>query len=196
MLKKLLSKLVAMSLVLTFVFAGTNELTAKAEDSQTVIVDLSEEEIDRLEQQQLDALMASFQTTRADSYEYDYRSAGSVTSTKVGIGYAGNQPSSGTVFSSKGGFYWQDGGNNTTVNISISFGKFSVNVSRGKVATTGNWITSPYLNTPVKLYIHKDIRTTKYNVYRRKKYSGGSWQLYTTSYSHTPTRNYLTVKKV
>lgn len=45
MLKKLLNKVAAASFVFSFMFAGANEFTAKAEDSPTVITDLSEEEI-------------------------------------------------------------------------------------------------------------------------------------------------------
>ncbi|WP_349948564.1 hypothetical protein ABFV83_09100 [Lacrimispora sp. BS-2] len=107
--------------------------------------------------------MVNLNKMRSPSYGYKLEKVGTNVAKKVKIGYAANQPANGTVFSSTGGFYWSDGGYETSVSFSVGYGVFSMSVSPGKTGASGKWVTSPYLNTPVKLLISKNITVTKYN---------------------------------
>ena len=101
-----------------------------------------------------------------------------------------------TVFSSTGGFYWPNGGNETSVSFSAGYDIFSMSVSPGKTGTSGEWITSPYFNTTVKLLISKDITVTKYYKYRKPIAGNGKWEYTGDEYLKVPTMNYLDVVKV
>lgn len=190
MFKKLIK--IPFIFILSVILLLNQTIITNSKTNNTTIIDISSEQI---EQEQIKQITSSFENTKLDEYIYDWRPVDKITTIKKEVGYAANQPANGTVFSSNGGFYWQDGGYNTNISLNISYGIFSISVSKGSVAPTGLWITSPYINTPVKLYIHKDIITTKYAVYRKLKY-GGEWTYHSTQYTHTPTRNYLTVYRV
>ena len=161
-----------------------------------VIIKIPQEVIDKAERDFEDQLMMNLNKMRSPSYEYRLDKVGTNVAKKVKIGYAANQPANGTVFSSTGGFYWSDGGNEVSVSFSIGYGVFSMSVSPGKTGTSGEWITSPYLNTPVKLLISKDITVTKYAKYRKPIAGNGGWQYVGDEYLKVPTMNYLDVVKV
>lgn len=111
------------------------------------------------------------------------------------IGYADNQPSRGTEFSSPGGFYWSDGNPYVDVSFSIGYKAVSLSIGVGKTGTSGQYISSPYTYTPVKLVISKDMRVSEYKVYQTNDY-GSTWYFAGYSYAVNPTRNYLSVEKV
>lgn len=162
----------------------------------TVIIDIPQDVINKSEQAAKDQIMMNLNRLRSPSYEYKLEKVGTNVDTKTKIGYAANQPANGTVFASKGGFYWSDGGNETTVSFSVGYGVFSMSVSPGKTGTSGTWIQSPYVNTAVKLLIYKDITVTKYDKYRKPIAGNGKWEYVGNEYAKVPTRNYLEVVKV
>lgn len=198
-LKRIVMSMLAGIIMVTGCLLTTNtKVSAKgldSKESQEIILELSEEEIKVYEKEQIKAITDSYNNSKADGWEYDWRPVGSENK-KVNIGYAGAQPSGGTVFNSPGGFYWQDGGYNRTVSVGVSYGVFSVSVSAGKSSSSGRYISSPWTKVPVKLHVAKDIKVQKYSVYRRSKYAGGQWQFYKTDYTKTPYRDYLTVDRV
>lgn len=200
-MKKLIYAL--FSVVIIFLLNTTNvyamNLNMKEYEEQKYekFYDLSEEEIYRNEQEQINEYLNRLNNKRNPEYDYEYVSkpSGSPVTVKKGIGFAGGQPSNGTVFNSPGGFLWQDGGYNQSVSIGIGGKLFSISVSAGKVnATTGIYISAP-AKVPVKLYVSKDIKSQKYIVYR-KNIATGSMTYYSEHYTHTPVRNYFDVKKV
>lgn len=86
--------------------------------------------------------------------------------TKKPIGFASNQPSRGIVFENgRGTIYWSEGGSSVSVSLGANFGGASVSVTVGRIASgvTGYGISVPK-NTPVKLYIYKDLTIRKYEV--------------------------------
>jgi hypothetical protein len=116
----------------------------------------------------------------------------SKTAVKVPIGYAGGQPLNGTVFpNTTSGFYWNDGGYNVSVSISVGYGPMSVSVSCGSTGGTGYYVNAPIANKAVKLYIYKDLTTTRYKLY--KVYYSGQQQFLNYTYKTVPTRNYFTI---
>ena len=160
--------------------------------SYEVIIDIPQEVVDKSAKEQI---MMNLNRLRMPEYEYKLEKVGTNVATKTKIGYAANQPANGTVFASKGGFYWSDGGNETSVSFSVGYGVFSVSVSPGKTGTSGTWIQSPYANS-VKLMIYKDITVTKYDKYRKPTAGNGKWEYAGNEYAKVPTRNYLEVVKV
>ncbi|MGL5711991.1 MAG: hypothetical protein ACRCX2_03155 [Paraclostridium sp.] len=196
-LKKVFATMMSSILMLTGCFLTTGiKAHANELNNEDVVIELSSEEIEKLEDEQIRDITSSYSEGKTDGWEYDWRPTGSAQSTKANIGYAGNQPIGGTVFNSPGGFFWQDGGSNKTVSISVGYGTFSVSVPLGKVTgSSGQYISSPWTKVPVKLHVAKDIKVQKYNVYRKPKY-GGQWQFYKVDYTKIPYRNHLSVRKV
>lgn len=175
---------------------GKIETTSVDTSSHEVKIKIPQEVIEKAEQDAKDQIMMNLNRKRSPEYEYRLEKVGTEVAKKVKIGYAANQPANGTVFSSPGGFYWSDGGSEVSVSFSIGYGVFSISVSPGKTGTSGDWIETPYLNTPVKLLISKDITVTKYNKYRKPIAGSGGWQYVGDEYLKVPTMNYLDVVKV
>lgn len=170
-------------------------------DKNVIIINHTPEQIEKDKEEALKKLMDEVKSPRMDEVVEKWEKVSTKTVTKKGIGYAANQKANGTVFSSPGGFYWQDGGNDVYVGISLNFGagltSFSLAVSPGKTATTGVWISSPYVNQACKLYIYKDLEITQYKVYRKNKYAPDSaYQFVGYQYTKVDTKDYLTVLKV
>lgn len=149
--------LVLCSCIFALSFSSSIAMTDNDKKYYTVIIDHSNEQIEQDRKKTLEKLKNSESVSRMDEIVYDWRYVGKTKVTKKGIGYAGNQKSGGTVFTSPGGFYWQDGGYKTSVSFSSNFGydpvSTSFDVSRGSQQKTGVWISSPYVNKPCKLYI-------------------------------------------
>ena len=164
-------------------------------ESNTLIIDVPKVKLESIERQTMENIIEN-EKKLAPEYEYKYVKVGSQTKTKVKIGYAAGQKSNGTVFSSPGGFYWQDGGNNVSISVSVAYGVFSVSASPGSVQNSGKWISSPYVGKPCKLLIYKDIEISKIEVYRKRAMTSESWKLYKTEYPSKETREYLEVVKV
>lgn len=115
----------------------------------------------------------------AHDVEYKSELVSSSSWIKYPVGFAGGQPKNGTVFTNSGGFFWTDGGNNVSVDLTVSWGIVSANISSGSVASTGStsqWTSAP-TNTPCKLFIYKDIRCDRYAQYERLRGSTGPWNL-------------------
>lgn len=117
--------------------------------------------------QQADELIAnSTGKTRAPEY---VNITSKVVETKhvSGGGYAGNQPSGGTRFRTKGGFYWSDNGG-PTISIGGGFAGFSFSFGLGNVSGTGSsgYITyAPNTKQYFKLYVRKHYKTQKLAIY-------------------------------
>lgn len=117
--------------------------------------------------QQADELIAnSAGKTRAPEY---VNITSKVVETKhvSGGGYAGNQPSGGTRFRTKGGFYWSDNGG-PTISIGGGFAGFSFSFGLGNVSGTGSsgYITyAPNTKQYFKLYVRKHYKTQKLAIY-------------------------------
>jgi hypothetical protein len=92
--------------------------------SHEVIIKTPHEVINKAEQDAKDQIMMNLKKMRSPSYEYKLEKVGTNVAKKVKIGDAANQPANGTVFSSTGGFYWSDGGNETSVSFSVGYGIF------------------------------------------------------------------------
>lgn len=197
-MKKMILSLLSFCSIFALSFSPVFALAEKNED-YTVIIEHSQEQIERDREEALEKLKNSQPSTRMDEIISDWRKVSTQKVVKKAIGYAGNQKSGGTVFSSTGGFYWQDGGYNTSVDVSVSFGygpvSLGLSIPRGSSQTTGQWITSPYINRACKLYIHKDIEITAYAVYTKPKYSG-NWTFSRYQYVPVETRDYLSVRAV
>ena len=119
-------------------------------------------------------------TGDVQNYEYDYRLVSSETKT-VYAGYAGRQPANGTKFPNTGsGFYWSDWGYESNVSVSVSYGVFSLSVSAGSIGT-GYYINVPVANVYAKLQVFRDVKVSKYHVYRRR-WGTSTWNYYTTEY--------------
>lgn len=210
MLKKRFSvALVAIMILMSIVPTFAESYTSK---SKLTIINVPKNEIRKNEQSQIDAEMleiskANLNNNTQDisirsSTGYDYKNELIATKTvsKVPIGFAANQPSNGTVFASTGGFFWQDGGNNVSLSLSVglAYGPVSVSVSAspGSSSNTGSYIQSPWINKPVKLFIYKDIQVSQYKAYRKARMGNGGWEYIRTFETSTPTTNYLEVKKI
>lgn len=173
-------------------------LAADLPTNATTIVtsELSQAEIDEQVEKAFDEILMKRNMQRIPQYEYKIEQQGYQTATKVGIGYAGNQLLTGTVFATEGGFYWTDGGYETNVSFNVGYGGFSLGVSRGKTGgESGKYIKSPYVNQACKLYIHKDIRVSHAKAYRRNYNTTGPWIFDSDLYASVPVRDYLTVYK-
>ncbi|MDR2830534.1 MAG: hypothetical protein LBB45_05840 [Methanobrevibacter sp.] len=186
--------------VLIFVFAvffSAVSVQAKTISNDEVIVEVSEEDVNKANEEQIKLYLDKYNSIKeTPTYEYKLEKVGSQTATKVRIGYAANQPKNGTVFASTGGFYWSDGGNEVSISISIGYGIFSLSVSPGKPASSGEYISAP-VNKACKLVIHKDIEVIKYQLYRRPLVAGvgtGNWTYVEDSYTKTPVKHYLSVE--
>lgn len=84
-----------------------------------------------------------------------------------GGGYAGNQPSGGTRFHTKGGFYWSNNGG-PTISIGGGFAGFSFSFGLGNVSSKGSsgYITyAPNTKQYFKLYVRKNFKTQKLAIY-------------------------------
>lgn len=197
-MKKIILSLLSFCSIFALSFSPTFALTEENED-YIVIIEHSQEQIERDREKALEELKNSQPTTRMDEIISDWRYVGRQKFIEKPIGYAGNQKSGGTVFRSPGGFYWQDGGYEASVDFSLSLGygpvSVSMNISRGSSQSTGQWISSPYVNRACKLYIHKDVEITAYAVYTKPKYSG-SWTFSRYQYVSVDTRDYLSVRAV
>lgn len=128
-------------------------------------------------------------------WHYEDVKIGSKTAYNVPIGYAGGQPANGTVFpNTSSGFYWVDGGYNVNVSISVGYGAMSVSVSPGYTGgSTGNFIAAGIANKSVKLYINRDLTTSKYEHW--KVYDSGQRELVSYVYKTVPTRTYYNIKQ-
>lgn len=180
---------------------AAENLNDKNIDEAIVIIEHTPEQIAKDKQKAKENLMQNSQILRMDEEVEKWEEVSTKTVVKKAVGYAANQKANGTVFASKGGFYWQDGGNNLNIDFSVNFGNglfsFTLPISPGKSSTTGTWITSPYINTPCKLYIHKDVTVTQYKVYRKNKYQPDSAYAFVGyQYTSVDTRDYLSVVKV
>jgi hypothetical protein len=194
-MNKVLALLVFFSIYIYSTSINAQENSSALQINQTeqteIIVDIPQEEINRTEQELLENLTKQ----RSPLYEYKTEKVGTQTDEKVKIGYAENQPVNGTVFKSKGGFYWSNSGSNVTV--SVAYGSFSVGITPGKTGSAGYYIESPYINQACKLMIHKDIQVTKYKQYRRVVMGNGAeWEYIGNVYTKIPSKNYISVVKV
>lgn len=198
-MKKIIISVLCCCSIFALSFSSSIAMTDNDEEYYTVIIDHSEEQIEQDREKALEKLKNSEPVTKMDEIISDWRYVGRSKITRKGIGYAGNQKPDGTVFESPGGFYWQDGGYETSVSFSLSFGygpvSMSFDISRGSKQATGEWISSPYVNKPCKLYIYKDIEVTAYAVYKKPKYSG-NWTFSGYQYVPVETRDYLSVRAV
>lgn len=191
-MRKGLRKLVAIVLTATMALTiGAPAFAAEtpAESGEvlnTVIVDLPKENVTN---------ETSSAITRAGDTEYKKELVETKSFTKKYIGVAAGQPSNGTVFSSPGGFYWSDGGNNVDVSFAMTAGVVSLGISAGKTGTTGQYISSPYVNRACKLHIYKDVTVYKHAIYKRIS-SGSAWTLDSYVYTTDETRAYLEVRAV
>lgn len=131
---------------------------------------------------------------QANDWDYKWVDVDSKTLTKVRIGEAGNQPSKGTVFTSPGGFFWQDGSPFVELSLGFTFGKVTVNAAKGSVGSTGDYISAP-VDVPCKLIIYKDIKVTKYAVYRKKPFTSQEWTFDRYEYRSEYPRVYLVVEE-
>lgn len=195
--KNVLSYMLAMAAIVSFT---PIQAESTINDSATIKVSRTTEEIARDEQVAFESIENYYNQLRVDEYVYKLEKVGTRSVTKKGIGFAGNQ-GTGVTFTTPGGFYWSDGGYNTNVSLSMNFGygavSFGVSVSAGKVGSSGAYISSPYLNRKCKLYIYKDLSVTQYKVYRKYKYDPDtSYSFYGYQYSSTTTNYYLEVRAV
>lgn len=115
-------------------------------------------------------------------------------------GYAGNQPSGGSKFSTGGGFYWADKGG-PTISASVNFGVgfqdiYSFSVSLGIATdngTFGYFVEVPNTRDHFKLYITKTYRVQKINIY---KHSNGKKELFNVIHQKEMTAYDFTAKVV
>jgi hypothetical protein len=131
----------------------------------------------------------------AHDMEYKSELVGTITKTKVSIGPAGGQPANGSVLPAGSSFIWNDGGYDTSVSISITWGVFSVSVSPGHIGDSTGCSVPALANKACKLYVYKDITTYKYAEYERL-IGTSTWRLTGYRYGHAATKLYLEVKAV
>ena len=133
-------------------------------------------------------------TPRSDAgWYYKEVKVDSKTAYKKPIGYAGGQRQNGVVFTDPDdGFYWSNGGYNVSVSISVGYGPMSVSVSRGGIGSIGYFKRAGIANKAVKLYIYRDLTTTRYKRY--KVYYSGAQQYIGYVYKTVPTKDYLTIR--
>lgn len=134
---------------------------------------------------------------RAHDVEGKRELVGTETYIKKPIGYAKGQPANGTVFSSPGGFFWVDGGfgNSVSLNLSLSWGIVSANISVGSTGGTSGYFISAPVNKPCKLFIYKDLTCKRYANYERL-IGTSTWRLTGYDTVVTPTRTYFEVRVV
>lgn len=112
----------------------------------------------------------------AHDVEYKRTLVSSESIDETPIGFASGQPANGTIFTSPGGFFWNDGGlfNSVDISFSVSWGIVSASVSVGSTGTTGESISAP-TNTRCKLFIYKEFTVDRYANYERVRGSTGAW---------------------
>ncbi|GEM02943.1 hypothetical protein SAMN05421839_1723 [Halolactibacillus halophilus] len=182
------------------VFATSSESNLE-NDSHEYVIEISDEEVKMLEEKQLQEKINELDPSnqlRTPTYEYKSVLQDSKELLNVSIGWAGNQPSRGTVFSSSGGFIWNSGGYYSNVTLNIGYGPISASFPKGSVGgSTGTYISSPWINTPVKLHIARDIKVSNYKVYGKYYMDPtNNWQYFKSEQTAVSFRNRLTVKKV
>lgn len=140
-------------------------------------------------------LAADQVSPKAHDMEYKSELVDTQTALKVYIGPAGGQPANGSVLPAGSHIVWNDGGYDTSVSISISWGAFSVSVSPGHVGGNTGYSIPALANRACKLYVYKDITTYKYAEYERL-IGTSTWRFTGYRYGHAATRNYLEVRAV
>lgn len=79
--------------------------------------------------------------------------------------------------------------------MNVGWGPLSFSVSRGREGGTTNFIGTNIINKPLKLYIYKDIRVSRYKIMRRPTMASDQpWEFVEFFQTAVPTRNYLTIK--
>jgi len=204
-MKRILCLVLILSMIISLSvssFASSNTVISKNEvylpvpKSEQITQEKHQQQsiIREVESQENRFMAYSDVSVRTPLYEYKHVFIDSEEHIKVPIGYAGNQPGKGTVFTSQGGFYWQDGGNEIDVSLSVGHKYFYIGVSKGNVETTGTWISSPYINQYCKLFIYKDIKVKAYKLYRKPlMMPNASWEFLRDYCTSTETADYLHV---
>ena len=123
-------------------------------------------------------------TTRAHDVEYKRKVYKENTVYHQYIGTPDN--GKWTTFTKPGQFCWSDGGNKTSVTITLGsgYGSVSASIPLGKTGGSELCIAAP-TNVKCRLVLYRDVTVTKYEVYRRltgtKKWifdhyeTGSSW---------------------
>lgn len=197
----MMASILAMSGCLS-VMSTEVKATDLVDNNNAVIIEVSEEEMNKQEKMQIENKNISYEGKSQDMryWEYDWRPVDEPKyAVNIPVGYPSGQPAGGTVFySENAGFFWKDGGSQITVNVSVGYGPFRVATTLGSKSPTGEFIgiEKAQKGVPVKLYISKDFKVIKYNVYRKPKGSNAPWEFYTTEVTNSVFRNRLSIKNV
>lgn len=188
-----LMSLLVMSSTLT-VYASNNNIMENDNVLNQQRYELSESEIAKLEQEQIDKHLNDIKNKsniRPLNTEYDYeyitrKSGNPVYTYGKDIGWAGGQQPWGVKYENTSGMiYWSDGGYNTSISIGIGGQLFSASISAGKMVASSSYGAYVKPNIYAKLWIKRDIMSQKNITYRRNIYTGEE-TYYTEFYTHTP----------
>lgn len=218
MKKKTRYKVLSLMLCLVMLFSMSINVFAKeaSDNSVTIYVnDMSKEEIYAEHMKQIrqycrelgmeddeNSLIAFDDGVMLLDQDDNYKTTYSKTYRKTFSGYAGNQPSGGTRFSTGGGFYYSESGGSTcTLNVGFGgeYGTISVSVPLGKKASSGYYVNVPDKVNYYKLYVSKEYDLMAYKLYHREyDYNTDSyyWKYMSTNVSKIFISQTLSAKKV
>ena len=182
--------------------------TLDESESKTVIVHMTEEEIDEEHKRQIDEELLKLKTSNIESEitpfnePSDYKTEYGTRVTRSVEGFAGNQPSGGVKFPTGGGFYHSDsGGPTATINVSFPepYAFFSLSVPLGNSSTSGYFVNAPNKTDYFKLSVIKTYSIQPYVTYQ-KTYDYNShtyyWKVITKNHTKTHVSSTVYAKKV
>lgn len=184
-MKKFVALFVALIMVCPLSFAlipDANKTTS------SITYQVSEEEIERNLQAQVDAYINSIVAPQSDR-DYTYHTETVETKYVSGSGYAGNQPTNGVRFRTGGSFFWAESGGPTldaSVTFSDPFQMVSVTIDLGvkSSSSTGYVVDVPTKDAFYKLHVSKVMRVDKSVTYQTSLITGET-RVYMTLYPKT-----------
>lgn len=177
-MKKILSCIVAFVMAITFI------TPIQAQESEIQTYYLSQEEIEKNLQDDLENIMASLNSSSVnripeyDSYRYEEQDSVDISAS----GWAGNTPPGGICYPDGGLFYWNpNGGPNVSVSLGASYHGVSIGISLGVQAsnTTAYLCNVPAGNSFYRLWVKPTYRVVPTKVYGRRIGTSNYVYLYT-----------------